>query len=122
MENNWYYMPGHHRLCYCHEIRRGDLILGALSVFFNDAKTNIFRQKITVENFESYRPMLVDKDLLDNYSFLEKEKLFSVVCYRVRETIPSHVSGQSLDKSHSVLWLSSFVEAPEKILFKNFNE
>lgn len=51
MKNKFYYISGYHAIAYCHDESKDDVILGGLSAFLDDAKTNIFRQKISKRKF-----------------------------------------------------------------------
>ncbi len=86
MKNKTYYLHGYHQLIYVHDETETDLVLGGRANFFDDARTNIYRQQISKDMFDRLRPLEVEKDKQAGYSFLEKEIFhgFATPRYRVR--------------------------------------
>lgn len=70
-----FYLPGYHRIVYCHETIGKDLIFGSLCEFVNDSKTSILRQQISSKKFKTLRAIELDLSKLSEYSFLTDNRL-----------------------------------------------
>lgn len=68
----YFYLPGHHRIVYVHDVDGKRLILGSCCNFITDSKTSILRQSITESAFKKLRPIELNVENPEQYSFLEK--------------------------------------------------
>lgn len=82
-KGKYYYIPGYHRLVYCHEVEGKRMILSGLCEFINDSKTSITRQSITTSAFYKLKAIELDIDKLETYPFLTKYRIPSHLVYGV---------------------------------------
>lgn len=88
MKDKYFFISGYHKLVYVHEENEEGYMLGGLSTFVNDAKSNNQRQFITKEKFNELKTMEVDYYNKHSYPFLEIEKRLEQPHWRVTK-IPS---------------------------------
>lgn len=70
MKGKLFYIPKFSKLVYCHDYLFGSMTLGGMRPFSDDARTNIFRQKISKDIFMRFEPIELDLNRLDRYEFL----------------------------------------------------
>jgi hypothetical protein len=70
LKQKYYYIPGYHRMVYCHDECDGILTFGGMTDYVNDARTNILRQNVSVNEFVAQKPKEVLLSELGEYSFL----------------------------------------------------
>ena len=97
MKGRVFYIPGYHKLVYCHDEKEGMLILGGMTFFITDCKRNIIRQEISKIQFEKYKPILIDEYSPEQYHFLK----ISNCHYRVIEV--SQTSGYYFKQSTKLI-------------------
>lgn len=78
MKNKTYFISGYHLLAFVHNETKNDIILGGLCEFYNDAKNNILRQKISKAEFSKMTTILLDEKKLSSYTFLETSPMLHV--------------------------------------------
>lgn len=69
-----FFVKGYHLLAFCHQEVGKELILGGLSVFVEDAKGNYLRQRISLEDFNGYGPMMLEEEKMAEYPFITKDE------------------------------------------------
>lgn len=87
MKGKVFYIRGYHRVVFCHKVEGDYLILGGLTHFVSDSKTNILRQEISIKNFKNLKPKELDESILPTYSFLYRPGSCNVYCVKER---PQH--------------------------------
>lgn len=77
MQGKVFFIPGTHKLIYCHRYDpiTGSMILGGLTHYVGDTKTNILRQKISDKDFKTYNPVQLDELDLSKHAFLELSEI-----------------------------------------------
>lgn len=72
MKNKLFFIAALNSLCFVHKDEGGSIVTGGISARVDVAKSNVNRQRISKEDFNSLLPIEIDQPDLSGYNFLER--------------------------------------------------